>query len=134
MAALSASRLVCSEMPLITSRIWPMFTVLLFSVSMLPQEARIFADNSFIAEMVCSTTWRPSSARVRAEEAWCEASAALRAISWAAAPSSLIAAATLLVRLACSSELLIEELEASSTRRATWLTWAVAEDTSRMEP
>jgi hypothetical protein len=37
MAALSASRLVCWEMLVITSRIWPMFTVLL-SVSMLPQD------------------------------------------------------------------------------------------------
>ncbi|MCY1178149.1 hypothetical protein D9M68_611050 [compost metagenome] len=99
-----------------------MFTVLLFSVSMLPQEARIFPDSSFIAAMVRSTTWRPSSARVRAEEACCEASAALRAISWAAAPSSLIAAATLLVRLACSSELLMDELEAFSTSLATWFT------------
>ncbi|MNC81610.1 hypothetical protein D3C75_1347910 [compost metagenome] len=44
-----------------------------------------------------------------------------------------MAAATLLVRLDCSSELTIEELEALTTRRATSLTCSVAEDTSRIE-
>ncbi len=85
-----------------------MFTVRLLRASMLAQEALIFSESSFIARMVCSTTCLPSSAWWLASEAWCEASAALRAISWAAAPSSLIAAATLLVRLDCSSELAIE--------------------------
>ncbi|MNJ42849.1 hypothetical protein D3C77_378280 [compost metagenome] len=56
MAALSASRLVCWEMPLITSRIWPMFTVLAFSVSMLSHESLILVDSWFITSMVCSTT------------------------------------------------------------------------------
>ncbi len=86
-----------------------MFTVRLLRASMLAQEALIFSESSFIARMVCSTTCLPSSAWWLASEAWCEASAALRAISWAAAPSSLIAAATLLVRLDCSSELAIED-------------------------
>ncbi|MNI68073.1 hypothetical protein D3C73_1237460 [compost metagenome] len=55
-AALSASRLVCWEMPLITSRICPMSTVLVFSTSMLAHEALIFDDSSFITSMVRSTT------------------------------------------------------------------------------
>ncbi len=92
-----------------------MFTVRLLRASMLAQEALIFSESSFIARMVCSTTCLPSSAWWLASDAWCEASAALRAISWAAAPSSLIAAATLLVRLDCSSELAIEEFEAFTT-------------------
>ncbi|MNQ74197.1 hypothetical protein D3C85_889510 [compost metagenome] len=98
-AALSASRLVCWEMPLITSRICPMFTVLSLSTSMLAQEALILPDSSFITSIVRCTTWRPSSACCRADEACCEASEALWAISCAAAPNWLIAAATLLVRV-----------------------------------
>ncbi len=111
-----------------------MSTVLALSVSICRQESLIFAESSRIAAMLRSTTWRPSSASPLAPLACCEASAALRAISWAAAPSSLIAAATLLVRLACSPELAIDELDAASTRLTTSCTCWVAEDTSRMEP
>ncbi|MNY45522.1 hypothetical protein D3C86_1806330 [compost metagenome] len=56
MAALSASKLVCSEMLVITSRICPMFTVLLFSDSMLLLEALSMLDSWFIAAMLRSTT------------------------------------------------------------------------------
>ncbi len=45
-----------------------------------------------------------------------------------------MAAATLLVRLDCSSELAIDEFEALMTRNATSLTCSVADDTSRIEP
>ncbi|MCY1372678.1 hypothetical protein D9M69_599040 [compost metagenome] len=45
----------------------------------------------------------------------------------------MIAAATLLVREACWSELNIDEFEAATTRSATSLTWPVAEDTSMIE-
>ena len=76
-----------------------MFTVLSLSTSMLAQEALILPDSSFITSIVRCTTWRPSSACCRADEACCEASQALWAISCAAAPSWLIAAATLLVRV-----------------------------------
>ncbi|MNC60474.1 hypothetical protein D3C75_1103550 [compost metagenome] len=110
-----------------------MLTVLLFSVSMCALEVTIRSDRRFIAAMLRSTTCCPSSASNRAELACCEAWAALPAISWAAAPSSLMAAATLLVRLDCSSELVIDEFEALMTRRATSLTCSVAEDTSRIE-
>ncbi|MCY1381599.1 hypothetical protein D9M69_695260 [compost metagenome] len=83
--------------------------------------------------MVCSTTCWPSAARLRASlECW-EARAAFWAISWAAAPSSLMAAATLLVRLDCWSALKIDALEALTTRRATSLTWPLAEATSRID-
>ncbi|MNG35066.1 hypothetical protein D3C84_1217200 [compost metagenome] len=50
-----------------------------------------------------------------------------------AAPSSLIAAATLLVRMLCSSEPMIEALEALITRSDRSCTWRVAEDTSAIE-
>ncbi|MNL17081.1 hypothetical protein D3C87_1381540 [compost metagenome] len=56
MAALRANRLVCWEMLVITSRICPMLTVLLLSVSMLPHESLIFAESCCIAAMVLSTT------------------------------------------------------------------------------
>ncbi|MCY1439693.1 hypothetical protein D9M71_559390 [compost metagenome] len=56
MAALSASKLVCWEMLVITSRICPMLTVLLLRVSMLPHESLILADSCCIAAMVLSTT------------------------------------------------------------------------------
>ncbi|MNJ65552.1 hypothetical protein D3C77_615690 [compost metagenome] len=62
-AALSASRLVCCEMLVITSRIWPMFTVLLLSVSMCELDVLIRSDRRFIAAMLRSTTCWPSSAR-----------------------------------------------------------------------
>ncbi len=110
-----------------------MFTVRLLRASMLAQEALIFSESSFIARMVCSTTCLPSSAWWLASDAWCEASAALRAISWAAAPSSLIAAATLLVRLDCSSELAIEEFEAFTTSCATSCSWRAVPATSRID-
>ncbi|MNH29296.1 hypothetical protein D3C79_895210 [compost metagenome] len=110
-----------------------MLTVLLLRVSMLPHESLILADSCCIAAMVLSTTCWPSSARLRASLECCEARAAFWAISWAAAPSWLIAAATLLVREACWSELNIDELEAATTRNATSLTCPVAEDTSRIE-
>ncbi|MNN81206.1 hypothetical protein D3C81_1980090 [compost metagenome] len=57
----------------------------------------------------------------------------MRAISWAAAPSWLIAAATLLVRLACSSELLIDELEAFTTSCETSCSWRAVVATSRID-
>ena len=110
-----------------------MFTVLPLSDSIWPLDVPSICDSCCMELMLRSTTCWPSVARPRASLACCEAWAALRAISWAAAPSSLMAAATLLVRLACSSELSIDELEALTTRRATSLTCAVAEDTSRME-
>ncbi len=111
-----------------------MSTVLASSASISALDALIFSDSSRMAAMFCWTTSRPSSASWRAPLACSEASAALRAISWAAAPSSLMAAATLLVRLACSSELTIEAFEALSTRCATSWTACVADETSRIEP
>ena len=65
-AALSASRLVCWEMLVITSRIWPIFTVLLLSASILVLEVLIMLDNCVIALILRSTTCWPSSARCRA--------------------------------------------------------------------
>ncbi|MNT47465.1 hypothetical protein D3C72_1841820 [compost metagenome] len=56
MAAFSASRLVCWEMPLITSRICPMSSVLALRVSICSQDSLIFCDSEVIAEMVSSTT------------------------------------------------------------------------------
>ncbi|MNH14211.1 hypothetical protein D3C79_737990 [compost metagenome] len=82
-----------------------MLAVWALSVSMLPHESLMRADSWFITSMVRPTTCWPSSARPRASLECCEASAAFWAISWAAAPSWLMAAATLLVRLACWSAL-----------------------------
>ncbi|MNP55916.1 hypothetical protein D3C76_1506000 [compost metagenome] len=101
MAAFSARRLVCWEILVITSKICPMFTVFTFSTSILVHESLIFADRRCRLPMASPTTCWPSTTRPRAAlECW-EANAAFWAISWVAAPSSLIAAATLLVRLAC---------------------------------
>ncbi len=100
---------------------------------MFTHDSLIFPDSSFIALMVCCTTFWPSLARPLASLDCCEVRAAFWAISWAAAPSSLIAAATLSVRLACWSELPIEALETLTTRVATSPNCAAVEATSRIE-
>ncbi|MCY1250683.1 hypothetical protein D9M72_643420 [compost metagenome] len=56
MAALSANKLVCWEMPLITSRMCPMLSVLAFRVSICVHDRLIFCDSSVMARMVFSTT------------------------------------------------------------------------------
>ena len=103
------------------------------STSMWLLDAWIFSDSSPIATRVRSTMPCPSSASRRASLACSEASAALRAISWAAAPSSLMAAATLSVRAACSLELVMEAFDACTTVLTRSCTSRVAEATSRID-
>ncbi|CAB5582137.1 Uncharacterised protein [Pseudomonas putida] len=56
MAALSASRLVCWEMPLITSRILPISSVLALSVSICSHDSLIFCESAVMALIASSTT------------------------------------------------------------------------------
>lgn len=81
MAAFKARRLVCSEIPLITSRIRPILTVLSLRISIFPHEVCIVAESCPMALIVSETTCRPVSVCRLAEDALEEASPAFYAIS-----------------------------------------------------
>ncbi|SVJ78496.1 Uncharacterised protein [Klebsiella pneumoniae] len=84
MAALRASRLVCSAMPLITVSTASMLAVSWASCWMLSELLSTSCANWRITSMVASTTLAPSRACRRASSATCAALWALRATSWTA--------------------------------------------------
>ncbi|MOA02589.1 hypothetical protein D3C78_1220450 [compost metagenome] len=94
MAALSASRLVCSATALITSMTLPILSLSRCSTLMASVERTTSLARRSIWAMASLTTLSPSRASPSAAAAACEASSALRATSCTVAVISCMAVAT----------------------------------------
>ncbi|MNF96040.1 hypothetical protein D3C85_999980 [compost metagenome] len=112
MAALSASRLVCSEMLRMVSRMLPMESVWLASDSMTPDTCSISSERPTIPWRAWATIRAPASACSLACLATSAAREALPAISPTVAPISWMAVATCTVRSRWAVQL-------------CWVSWAL---------